>query len=444
MANTLQNVQGYVDIAEPLLTNELCVVRTLCKDYENWDKPEQYGTRGQTFLAKFPTRLTPINWSLTFSPDGTVGSFAERTISITADQLVNLPYPITNVESAVFKTKNIISDNMRTSINEMANQFEKFAIDSVANSGYRFIGPPAAAAGQMQTVEEITIGVNQFQSFGCGGLRGYCVMPMLAAARTTQSSLQQFVLKRNETIALKGEIGELGGVTGITFCRNNMLGTHISGTAAEDPANLSTGFTIVSVTPDNTVNPDDGAGTNTSTVVITGTPGLTILENDLLDIGELNTGNPLRFLTFTGYVSSEGPVQGRVIADAVEAPGGTYTFQIQPSLIFDGTDTNAYRNLSRAIIPGTDTIRFVRSHSRGLLYYGDYGKWVAPTLPDTDPFPSGSVRSVDTGVSFRAYYGQVGIGNPTKYFVHDAIFGYGRASEGFARVIYPLNLSLNA
>lgn len=443
MANNLQLVQGYVTIAEHILSNELCVVKTLDKEYQNWDVPETYGTRGQTFLAKMPTRLTPSS-GLTFNPDGNVGSFVERTISISADQLTNLPYPITNVESATFKTKDIISDNGRTSINEMANQFEKFAIESVANSGYRFVGNPAAAPGQMQTVSDVTIGVSQFQSFGCAGLGNYFIMPMLAAARTIQTGLQQFVTKRNDDLALKGEIGQLGGVNGVTFCQNNLLGKHIAGTLSEDAANLSTGFTIVSVTPDNIINPDDGAGTNTSTVVITGTPGLTILENDLIDIGQLNTISPLNFLTFTGYADGEAPVQGRVIADAVEAPGGTYTFQIQPALIFDVTETNSFRNLSRDIIAGVDTIRIVKSHSRGLLYYGNYGKWVAPTLPDTEPFPGGSVRSADTGVSFRAYYGQVGIGDPTKYFVHDAIYGYGSASEGFARVIYPLNLTVNA
>lgn len=442
MANTLQLVQGYATIAQHILVNDLCVVKTLDKEYENWDQAEKYGTRGQTFLAKLPTRFTPTLGTLAFDPNGTTGSFAERTMSITADQLANLPYPITNVESALFKTPEIISSNARSAINEMANTFEKFAIQSVANSGYRFVGSPAALAGQMQSVGEVTLGAAQFQSFGCArNGDSYWIMPTTAAARTIQTGLQQFVTKRNEELSLKGEIGYLGGVQDIIFAQNNMLGVHISGTMADDPINLSTGYTITSVTPDNIVDPDDGKGTNTSTIVLSGVPaGLTVKANDLIDIGQLVLADPLKFLTFTGYQVSEAPVQGRVLANAVEA-ANSITFQVSPALIFDGPETNPFRNLNRAIVPGTDTVRFVRSHSQGLLYYGEYGKWVAPTLPDTEPFPSASVRSVDTGVSFRAYHGQAGIGNPVKYFTHDAIYGYGAASEGFARVIYPLNLS---
>ena len=159
----------------------------------------------------------------------------------------------------------------------------------------------------------------------------------------------------------------------------------------------------------------------------------------MIDIGHLNTSNPLLYLTFTGYHVSQQEVQGLVISGGTADGSGLLQIQIIPALIFDATEKDVNRNLNRAIIIGTDTVRVAKTHRAGGVYIGEYGKFVNPPLPNKTPYPTGTAQSKETQISVRAYYGAARLGSETKYFVHDALYGFGGASEGFGRILYPVN-----
>lgn len=436
--NSKFDVVGYADKdAVPMLENKLGTVLTLDRKYQGWERAEYFGTRGQSFTTKLPTRLNADDGITFDQTDPADGSFSERILAVTADQLKNSRYAYTNVEEAVYDVDGLLNTNPQSAVNEIANAMDRFAATSVSLRGYRAFGDFAVQSGQMQTVGEVTDAVATFQSFGCGS-RGYYLIPFRAAAKITQSGLQQFVMKRNEDIAVKGEIGELNGVPDTTFLSTNLLPIHISGTAANNVANLGTGFTIdsVVVTPPSNLITGNQAGI--TTINLTGmTDGETILVDDIIDIGFLNVSNPLIYLTFTGYNESEQSIQGRVIV------GGTVVanalqIQIEPALIFDATEINVNRNLNRAIIPGTDTLRVARSHRAAGLYIGEYGKFVNPQLPEKDTYKSASIKSKDTQLSMRVYHGDTRLGADAKYMVHDVLYGFGGAAEGFGRILYPI------
>ena len=440
VANILVNVEGYLqDHAVHVLQAKWCVTRTLNDRYASYTGLN--GTLGPKFLVNLPSRTTTDDNFGFDASTPTAGEFSQRSLGVTANKEVQAKFSYTDIEHALFDQNDAITQTAMSNLNEIAARTERYYIQQVTSSGYRFFGSPAAINGQMTSVSEVTNAVAKFDSFGCVyGEQKYCIMPMTKAASTIQTGLQQFVPRRNETLALAGEIGNLGGVPDVVYCNSNLLDVHTSGTIANDAINLNTGYTITSITPSNTVNPDDANGDNTSVVVLSGVPaGLTILADDMIDIGALNSADPIRFLTFgSGYARSENQVQGRVVADAVEA-GGSITFTVQPAYIFDGTNVNAYRNLSRAFDLANDTVRVVKSHGVGLLYFGQYGFRVNPKLPNAEPYSSATIKNKETGTSIRAYYGQAGVGGAYKYFVHQCLLGYGAATEGFARIIYGLD-----
>jgi len=438
--NDTFDVQGYVDDeALPLLYNRLGFVRTLDRQYANWDKPEAFGTRGDQFLVKLPTRINADD-GLTFdSTSATDGSFQERILSVTASEQANARYAITDTEQATFDVNGLLRSNPKSAVNELANKMDAFAAQGICNLGYRAFGDFQVQMGQNQTVGEVTQNVAVFQSFGCSGDTWYG-MPLGVAARITQSSLQQFVLKRNEEVAVKGELGELGGVPDTTFLTSNLLPIHTSGTAADNTTNFSTGYGITGFTVTDPSN-DITTGTQSGSTTITlsgGTNGDTIFLHDFIDIGFLNTSNPLRYLTFTGYHVSENTIQARVITGDTFDGSGNATIVVKPALIHDGTSTDVNRNMNRAVIFGDDTVRVAKSHRCGVIYEGSYGKFVCPRLPTKEPYPSASKMEKETQLSIRVYYGATALGLETKYFVHDTIYGFGGSAEAFGVVLLPL------
>lgn len=442
MANNLVNVEGYLqDNAVHVLEAKYCVTRTLNDEYVGYNNLA--GTLGPRFLVNLPTRTSTDDAFGFDASTATAGEFSQRSMAVTADKEIQAKFSYTDIEHALFDKNEAISQSAMSNLVEMGAKTEIYYIDQIASSGYRFFGDPAATTGQMTSVGAVTDAVAKFDSFGCiHGKQKYFVMPIAKAAATIQTSFQQFVPRRNERLSLAGEIGLLNGVPDTVYCNSNLLGVHTAGTVANDAINLSTGYTIDSITPTNIINPDDASGDNTSTIVLSGVPdGLIANANDLIDIGALNTADPIRFLTFgSGYARSETHVQGRVTVTSAPAAAGNLTFIVQPAYIFDATPPlNPYRNLSRAFDLANDTVRFCKSHAIGLLYYGNYGFKVNPELPKSEPYPTSSIVNKDTGISMRAFYGQAGLGSVFKYFVHQMLIGYGAASEGFGRIIYSVD-----
>ncbi len=433
MANTF-DVQAYnADKALPYLYNNLGTVRTLNLEYEGWTRPEQYGTRGDKFSVKIPTRLS-VQSGLTFDASAAgFGDYQERQMTISADQKKFVPYAISTPERATFNEKGLLNTNAKSALENIATEMDAFAAERVAFTGYRAFGDFNVQADQMTTVGEVTNASAIFRSFGACEASYYTV-PDGVGAKIVQSGLQQFTIDRNNELAMKGELGKLNGVRNMTFMESNVLPVHIAGTASVRTVNFSDGYNITAVVvtaPSNNVTSSQAGTTVIS--LSGGTNGDTIVLNDMIDIGFLNTANPLLFQTFNGYKTSEQKVQGRVTVGGTFA-GGILDITIEPALTFDATNVDPTRNLNRAIINGTDTLRVAKSHRAGLIYHGMYGAFVCPPLGDEDPYKTGYIKLPEIPISCRSYYGAV-LGAATKVFIHDVIYGFGGAAEGLGRIL---------
>jgi len=441
------NVEAFLSKkALPIFENDLGVTRTMNPEYADYADNQRDGIEGATALVRLPTRLRNLD-TLAFNTT-TSGNFVQRQFSISVTEQKANPIQVQNVEEALYSKQSIITDNAVTQIVEMANSVEKYNIGVIQNTGYRFFGDPSAASGQLQSVAETDLAVNKFQSFGMpANSEIQYVVPYTASSTILQTAYQQFVTKRNNELSLRGEIGYLDGVDRTLFMKSNFLNVHTAGTASNFATNLTTGYTITSVTP----NPDYGSLTstnitessNTSTIVLEGmNPGDTVVVNDMLDIGFFNDAdNPLRFFTQSGYQPSSNSVQARVVTGGTVDGLGALTIVVQPALIFDPLNINPFQNINRPIITGggagADTIRFCKSHRAGLMYFGKRMYFLNPKLSNTDPFPSASIRS-KAGFSMRAYHGHI-MGQASNIFTYDMFFGSGGDPAAAARLIFPLD-----
>jgi len=440
--NVLISVQGYVtDEALPALDNALVVTRSFDGQFKNWDKPETYGTRGDSFQIKKQTRFS-VQDTLNFDPV-TSGAFQEQYMNVTADKEALVNYAATDMQLATFEPKSLMMTNKASAITTLSNQIEQDSARTAALGGYRFFGNPIIQPGQLQSVGEVTNSVARMRSFGGMGEAHY-IMPLDVAAQVIQSGLQQFAPKRNDEIADEGEIGYLGGVDRVRFLQSTLLPIHTAGTmtTTDVAINQGTGFTIDSVV---VVAPGATAPNGTTTFTLSGvTTGATIVENDMIQITPQAGSAPLRYLNYYAHDTlSLNPIQGRVTVGDTADGGGNITFTIEPALIFDASGVDVNRNLSRDIITGGagDKLVVTESHRAGAFFFTPFIKFVNPKLPSTDPFTSVSEVTDDSAISLRCYHGYV-FGANTTQFVHDSLYGYGVAPEGVTRLVYPVDSTI--
>lgn len=428
-ANVLQAVQGYVsNYALSTLESRLSITRTMDAYFDGWQDKKIAGTRGGSLTVKKPTRFAVTN-SLSFDTTAS-GAFTEREMTVTVDQQALVNYAAEDTQISTYK--DLLNTNNKSAVYEIASTIEVFNATTIGNAGYRFVGSPSVSDGQLQNIGEIYQAIRQFSSFGVAGSQMYMVLPPMQSANIEQSMYQQFLTQRNEKVVLKGEIGQLRGDPDPIILYSSYLPVHTSGTVSTDTVNTSTGFTIDTITP-------TAGDPGTTVLVLSGftADGGTFLENDVIDIGVLDVVNTqvLRFLTYSGYHTSSNPVQSRVTIGGTVS-GGTVSITVEPALIYDGTRVDPTRNLSRDIDVTNDKVRVAQSHRSGLMYFKDYTKFAMADLPDPVPYPGKTVRSGDTNISMRGYYGHI-MGEASMQFIHDAFYGNGTAAEGIARMLFP-------
>lgn len=428
--NQFFDVEGYVaDEALPELESLFSMAATFDTQFEDWEKVEKYGTRGNKFAVKRPARINTLD-TLSFNAT-TSGQYDELSMTVVADQFKSAPTPISSDQLATYNPESFLSDIGRGAIASIVTKVEAFCCQRAAFTGYRFMGSPDVPVTQLQTFTDLTVGLAKFRAYG-GDVLAHCHLPIIDSAKITQSGLQQFATKRNDEIAINGEIGELTGVYNTRFYQNALLPIHTSGTASAE------GEIEISAVADSTAtDPFTGETVNTTTISLTNMTDATatVVQNDLLDVGALQG---LKYLTYIGYENSEVDVQARVITGGTAA-GGDLDIVVYPRLTFDATNTNTERNLPRAIATGAagDKVRIVKSHRCGTVFLKDYMKFVAPKLPHEDPYKTGTYMDPDTKVSLRAYSGSV-LGGNTHQFVHDIMYGANGAAEGVMRICLPL------
>jgi len=438
MANVKFDVEGYVTKkALPFLMNELSVVRTLDRSDSNYVTALNVGTRGAIYQYKKPTRLG-YSTSLGFNVN-TLG-FNEEILTVTTNVEREVDYAYTDIESALYTKESLLATNARSALIQMGSAMEASAVQAISYAGYRTLGNYATAANPSQntTVADVVDNIARFKTFGVTRSNIWYLNDNLTSSQIIQSSFNQFVPARNDSSAIKGQIGALGAMPDVKFIVSDATLVHTAGTMADDSINFTTGYTIDSLVVTNST-PTPGLEYGTTEVTISGaTPGTTLVVGDMVKFGEnVVSTNPLRFLSYTGYFISGHAVEGRVITGGTVAGDGTLTFTIVPALIYDTDTTNPFRNLNRAIVPGTDTLEVCQTHRMGVLYCGEYGKFANPMLEKRDPYLTSYGRFDTEGVSIRMYMGAV-FDQPINAVIHDALYGFGTAAEGFARVILPV------
>jgi len=404
---------------------------------KNYAKAQSYGTQGAVYLVEKPIRFN-IYDTLAFDPVNT-GSFQQQYMSVAVTTQSRTNYQVPNITDATFTKASVHTGNIVAQTKQLAEKVEYNSAFAATYGGYRFFGDPLVPDGQLQNVAAINRMGAVFRSFGGMGM-ATCFIPNLSAAEIRSQSYQLFTLDQNNEFTEEGTIGKLSALPNVLFMETPITLSHIAGTAADDDINLTTGYTIVSATPTAPNVPGIGTPNGTTEIVLSGmTPGTTVVTGDLVQLIGGSALGQLTFLNYTNYdIFSLNPVQGRVITGGTADGAGALTITVSPAWIYDASATpDVNRNLSRAIVPGTDTLRIARSHRAGFMFYKEYMKYVSPPLPPLAPFPSQTVTT-DRGISVRAYYGAV-FGGATSQFVGDLYYGYGSAEEGVCRLLFPLN-----
>lgn len=432
------NVQGFLtkQIA-PRLDNALIVTRATDTSQKDYQLAEQYGTQGAAYLVKKPIRFNVEN-TLAFDATNS-GSYQQQYMSVAVTNERRTNYQVPNITTATFTPESIHGGNIEAQTQQLGEEIDRQTAIAASFGGYRFFGDPLVPSGQLQTINEVNRMIAIFRSFGGMG-HATCFFSLITASNIKTQSYQNFTLNQNNDFSDAGTIGQLQGIPNITFMETPIIVNHTAGTAADDALNV-TGYTIANVIPTPPNIPGAGTPNGTTQIDLTEmTPGTTVVPNDVIQINAGAGLAQLRFLNYTNYgIFSNNPVQGRVITGGTVAGDGTLTITISPALIFDNavTDPDVNRNLSRAIVPGTDVLQIGRSHRAGFIFFKEYIKYISPPLPPRVPFPSQTVTT-DRGISVRASYGAI-FNAATDQFVSDVYFGYGVAEEGVCRILLPLD-----
>lgn len=438
MANSLQSVLAQVvsycaEESLPILDSELTVAGLANPRFENWKTLEvKEGQRGNVAKYRKPSRFSAQDsLALDLVNDG---FFTEEFGAIAVDTPKLVFQQISDTELATYPLDELMSDFQNERMAELASVIDVAASNAIVNGGYRFYGDVTVPNTNFDSYVDLVQMSKLFRNYGAGRNKTlHCVLPDMGVARLVQSGLTQFVPGRNEDWAAGFDLGTIAGATNVMFHESSHLPQHISGTASE-----STGIQITSVTA--TTASINGQSVPTSTIVLAGlTPGQTILENDLADIG---AAAGLKYLQFVGHASSQNNVQVKVITGDTASSGGAATIEVVPQLIYDATAKNPQRNLPRAIVTGSggDLVRIAKSHQTGVMFVEDTFFMAAPKLPGKTPFPCKTVQSPSGNLSMRTYYGSL-LNQPVSALVNDIYVGFDMPIEYASRMLFPLDLS---
>jgi hypothetical protein len=248
-------------------------------------------------------------------------------------------------------------------------------------------------------------------------------LPDVAVPNIVNSGLNQFVLDRNDDMAMSWMVGDWMGVK---FYQSNLLPIHTAGTVGNDALTL----TVVST--------NDPTGANITQITFSGanvSDAASILQYDNILFNDNVSGQPnLRYLVFVGHLPSAAPVQIQATANAGSNSSGDVTVSIYPALC--SQVGNPVQNLTYNIVAGMQ-VSVLPSHRCGLVVGGNSLYLGMPRLPDQPPFDTANTVDDETGVSIRLTYGSI-LGQNTMGFINDAIWGKTIPQEYCMQLAFPM------
>lgn len=429
-SNILTQVQTYQMSELAYLDNLFCWVN-LCnkkfKDFQNLT-----ANLGNTVTFDLPPRYTTIS-SLVAAFEASV----QRVQTLTVDQPVSTSYAF-SAEQFIFNVEQYMEKFGKSAIKEIGSKIEaNVALNAISavpvlvnevptgalhtESGpYRFFGDgitPINSYGQLATALAF------FRNYGAAPTQTKGILSDIAVPAIVNTGLNQFVMDRNEDIAMSWQLGRFSDCD---WNQSNLLATHVSG-------NVGNNGTILTV-----VSTNDPTGQNITQITCSGaTPSdaNAIFSGDLAQFQDGVSGQPnLRYLTFIGHVPSSNPVQIRITANAGADGSGNVVLNIFPALDASG-DKNA--NILYNIVAGMK-LKLLPSHKAGMIFSGDAMYLAMPQLPDQSPFPTANKADPDIGMSLRLTHGAL-FGQNQMGFINDAIWGSTVVPEYSMRLIFPLS-----
>lgn len=409
--NAFQQVQTYQRSGLALLQNLFCGISTAnkkFKDFQNFT-----GNLGSTVTYTKPPKASTVN-SLVASFEG----IEQRVGTLTVDQPISSAFAVTN-EQFLFNAQQYIDDFGGAAIAEIGSQIESNILLNAETKTYRFYGNGSSAINSFGQLVDM---VQRYKSIGStskGPLK--CYLPNTAVPAIVNSGLNQFVLKRNDDIAMSWELGTWGGVT---YYESNLLPLHVAGTCGDSSQTL----TVIST--------NDPTGANITQITVS---GATINDADAIKaydklefVDGVSGFSNLRFLTQYGHKVSSAPVQIRATANAAADGSGHVVINISPAL---QATSGKNQNINTNILAGMQ-LTVAKSHRVGLLVDNDALFLAMPRLPDQSPFMTSNEADPDSGASIRLTYGAT-FGANQLGWIHDAIWGSQLEGEYAMAMCFP-------
>lgn len=410
MTNILQAVQTYQASGLGLLLNENCFIstsNTKFKDFEN-----KTANLGNTVTFDLPPRFVAQNSLVVSSFEGV----QQRVLPLTVNQQVAVPFAF-DAEQLIF---NIDNNNYReplekSAIAELGALVEANVASNILTSTYRFYGDGTTA---IDSFTQLASALAFYRNYGApkDNIRGY--LSDIDQPTIVGTGLNQFVMDRNEELAMDWEIGRFSKCDWYT---SNLLPLQIAGTVGNSAQTL----TVISISTDGTQLTVSGATANDANAIKAG---------DLLQFQDNVSGQPnMRYLTFIGHLPSANPVQILAVNSAAADGSGHVVITVNPPLI--STVGNANQNLNNPIAAGMQ-LKALPSHRAGMISGGQSMFLAMPRLPMQSPFDCSNKYDSETGTSLRFTYGCT-FGQNTYGFIYDAIWGFTIVPEYSMRLIFP-------
>lgn len=429
--NILQNVQTYQKAELAWMLNSFVGINIANKKFQNFQNLT--ANLGDTVTFDLSPRSSTINGLIV-----TLQESVQRVQSLTCSQAANSSTAFTD-QQFIFNVRDYMDRFGKSRILELGTKIEsdilKQLISGVtvnnpqspsfgtvldpASGPYRFYGngvTPINSYGQLAQA------IANFEDYGAakGDLCG--ILPLTDIPQIVNSGLQQFVMKRNEEIALSWMLGEFAGCD---WYKSNLLPIQVAGTVG----NAAQTLTLVST--------NDPTGTNITALTFSGATANdpnAIKSGDLFYFVDGVVSQPnMRYLTFIGHQPSQQPVQFRATANVAANGAGQVTIPIYPALVSQPT---LNQNLNNALAAGMQ-VNGIPSHRAGVIMSGNPLYLAMPQLPDETPFPTVATTDPESGASIRHYWGSQ-FGQNTRAYVWDQIWGSTFVGENGMRLIFPL------
>lgn len=429
-SNILQQVQTYQKAELAFLLNSFCAINLTNKKFKQFN--ELTANLGDTVTFDLSPRYITYN-GLVITQQPSV----QRLQSLVCSQAFNTSTGYTD-QQFIFNVREYMDRFGEAAMKELGSKIEADILRNVI-SGVRINDPQNANYGQLQTNSgpyryygdgvtpinsygQLAQAVANFMDYGAAKNKMRAILPSVNIPSIVNTGLNQFVMNRNNEIAMSWELGNFSGTD---WYVSNLLPIHTAGSVGE----AGTVLTLVSV--------NDPTGANVTQMVFS---GASASDADAIKAGDLFTfqdgvsGQPnLRYLTFIGHEVSSQKVQFRVTSDAASTAGGQVTLDIFPALVWQ---QNQNQNLNHALAAGMQ-IKGIPSHRAGLLWSGDQFYLAMPQLPDQSPFTTVNMQDKESGASIRHYFG-VQFGQNVRSYVRDEIHGSTLVPENSMRLIFPL------